>query len=326
VSAARAHAARLAGVLPRRRPAAVGRGLGRLPPRGVALAVVLGLLLGGAWLWLRDSSLVRVKQVAVTGAAGPEAKAIVAALERAGRDMTTLHVRRSALRSAVARFPLVHDVEADAKPPHRLAVHVILERPVALLAGAGRRQAVTAAGKVLPRSNGLGALAVVPVRAEAVGGEAKGVRTLGALAALGAAPPVLRARVKTMRWTTAHGLTATLRDGPDLYLGAAARLEAKWLAIARVLADTTAGGARYVDARVPERPAAGGVAPSEAEGAQTPDNAAASPSPSGATASGSTPSATPVAPSATPPATGATPTATTPSTPVTPSTVPGTRP
>jgi cell division protein FtsQ len=56
-----------------------------------------------------------------------------------------------------------------------------------------------------------------------------------------------------------RGLTLTMRDGPSLYFGTTADLRAKWAAAARVLADPTAEGARYVDVRVPERPAAGGL-------------------------------------------------------------------
>src|SRR3954469_1023979 len=56
------------------------------PPRLRARAwVLLTLLLAaaafGAWLWVRDSSLVRVDQVLVTGATGAEAPAVRDALE-----------------------------------------------------------------------------------------------------------------------------------------------------------------------------------------------------------------------------------------------------
>jgi cell division protein FtsQ len=58
-----------------------------------------------------------------------------------------------------------------------------------------------------------------------------------------------------------RGLTAALRDGPVLFFGDAARLRAKWTAIVRVLADRSSAGATYLDVRLPERPAAGGVEP-----------------------------------------------------------------
>ncbi len=80
------------------------------------------------------------------------------------------------------------------------------------------------------------------------------------VALLAAAPPALRARVTGVDLGS-HGLTAQLSNGPALYFGPAARLAAKWIAAARVLADYTSHGATYLDLRVPERPAAGGLAP-----------------------------------------------------------------
>ena len=62
-------------------------------------------LLAGGWLWLRDSSLVAVEHVRVSGVHGPEATAIEAALTGAARHMSTLDVHAGALRAAVAPFP-----------------------------------------------------------------------------------------------------------------------------------------------------------------------------------------------------------------------------
>src|ERR1700737_2525770 len=70
----------------------------------IALLSTLGALplLAGGWLWLRDSSLVSVERVQVSGVHGPDAHAIEAALAGAARHMTTLDVRPGALRAAVA--------------------------------------------------------------------------------------------------------------------------------------------------------------------------------------------------------------------------------
>ena len=62
-----------------------------------------------------------------------------------------------------------------------------------------------------------------------------------------------------------RGLRLELRDGPDLVFGSASRIRAKWLAASRVLAASSAQGATYVDVRVPEWAAAGGVGPVEPE-------------------------------------------------------------
>jgi cell division protein FtsQ len=56
-----------------------------------------------------------------------------------------------------------------------------------------------------------------------------------------------------------RGWTAALRQGPMLVFGPAERLRAKWVAASRVLADRSSAGASYLDLRLPERPAAGGL-------------------------------------------------------------------
>ncbi|MGA8365575.1 MAG: hypothetical protein WB709_13825, partial [Solirubrobacteraceae bacterium] len=48
-----------------------------------------------------------------------------------------------------------------------------------------------------------------------------------------------------------------LRGGLLAYFGDATRPHAKWLSLARVLADPSSADASYVDVRLPERPAAG---------------------------------------------------------------------
>ena len=53
----------------------------------------------------------------------------------------------------------------------------------------------------------------------------------------------------------------TLVDGPDLIFGDASEARDKWFAATRVLADPSAAGATYLDVRIPERVAAGGLGP-----------------------------------------------------------------
>jgi hypothetical protein len=54
-----------------------------------------------------------------------------------------------------------------------------------------------------------------------------------------------------------QGVTVAMRNGLLVYFGDATRPHAKWLSLARVLADPSSEGASYVDVRLPERPAAG---------------------------------------------------------------------
>lgn len=208
-------------------------------------------------MWLRDSSLVAVSHVTVVGASGPDAGPIRAALTTAARDMTTMDVHVGELRTAVARYPLVKDVEVRTHFPHGLTIVVHERLPVGSVLADGRHVPVAADGTLL-RSIAVPNLPIVPVAAPPGGDRLSDRRALGAVAVLAAAPAVLRARI-TRVFVGPHGLTAQLRDGPSLYFGPARRLTAKWVAAARVLADVTSRGAAYIDLRVPERPAASGL-------------------------------------------------------------------
>src|SRR4051812_32241183 len=73
---------------------------------GFVLVAVVVFAAGG-WMWLRDSSLVAVNDIQVSGLTQSDGEQVRGALEQAGRSMTTLHVRTQILRDAVARFPSV---------------------------------------------------------------------------------------------------------------------------------------------------------------------------------------------------------------------------
>jgi cell division protein FtsQ len=131
---------------------------------------------------------------------------------------------------------------------------------VAVIEHNGRRVPLAADGRLLQGATppkDLPQLALDGVVGTRVSG-AKG-RQLVALVA--AAPSHLRRRADHAILSGQYGLTLEMGRGPDLYFGSAGDLQAKWKAAARVLADPTAEGATYVDVRVPERPAAGGLAP-----------------------------------------------------------------
>ncbi len=220
-------------------------------------------LLGGGWLVVRNSPLVSVDRVRVTGVHGADAPAIEAALSDAARHMTTLNVRTGALRAAVAPFPVVRDLQVSSSFPHGLRIRVIEQPPVAALSVGGVRTAVAADGVVLgpallssslPAITGpaAGGSAGAPV----AGARVKGVSLLAGLAVMGAAPAPL-ARVATRVYMGPKGLTVTMRNGLRVYFGDSSTPHAKWLSLARVLADPSSAGASYVDVRLPERPAAG---------------------------------------------------------------------
>ena len=71
------------------------------------------------------------------------------------------------------------------------------------------------------------------------------------------APAALLPRIASTTMSADHGLTVTLRSGPELYFGASDRLTAKWDSAVAVLANASSAGAAYIDVSDPSRPAAG---------------------------------------------------------------------
>jgi cell division protein FtsQ len=222
----------------------------------VAVAALLALVVVGAgFLWLRDSALVRVKEVEITGVGGRQAGDIRSALTTAAREMTTLHVREDALRDAVASYPVVRDVRADGDFPRRLRIAVDAYVPIAAMDLGGRSVAIAPDGTVLDGAPTKG-LAVIAAGGSAAGTKITGTDATRLVALLAGAPAPLRDRAqRALRGP--HGLALDMRDGPRLDFGDLSRMDAKWLAAAAVLADEDARGATYVDLRLPERPVAG---------------------------------------------------------------------
>ncbi len=260
----------------------------RVSWRVVAGALAVAALLLGGWLWLRDSSLVRVTDVQVTGAKGFGGGAVRSALEAAAGDMTTLNVDQSALRAAVARYPLVRDVQASAHPPHRLDIRVIERVPVGVIHADGTAVAVTDDG-ILLRGVPTGSLPQISASVPPGGARVGDRKTASKVAVLAEAPAVLRSRVTSVSLGR-YGLQARLRSGPVLRFGDGQRLRAKWIAAQRVMSDPGAANATYIDLRIPSRPAAGGLtevqggAPTPLSAVTTdPALAAATPDPAAAT-------------------------------------------
>ena len=232
----------------------------RLHPRlrlALLVAILSTLLLTFGWLWLRHSSLVAVRHVQVTGAQGPDAQAIESALVGAARHMSTLDVHPAALRAAVAPFPIVRGLQVNTDFPHGLRIRVIEQPPVAALVAAGARNAVAADGMVLGPALLSASLPTLPGGAVPPAGQrVRSQSLLAVLAVIGAAPAAL-AQDLARAYNGPMGLTLVLRRNLLAYFGDDSRPDAKWLSLARVLADPSSAGASYVDVRLPERPAAG---------------------------------------------------------------------
>lgn len=249
-----------------RRPARVGRRprlalprwsvRWRSRPRILAVLAAVLVLGAGGWWWLRDSSLVAVRQVTVTGVSGTDAGAIRAALTGAARGMTTLDVNRGVLHAAVEPFPVVKALHVSTAFPHRMRIAVVEQVPVAIVRSGGRQTPVAADGTVLGDAARGGPLPTI-VLAVAPGGSRLTGSALAVTGLLGAAPHPLLGRITTAWSDPQRGLAAQLRAGPRLYFGTADQLAVKWAAALAVLADSGSAGAVYIDVSEPSRPVAG---------------------------------------------------------------------
>jgi cell division protein FtsQ len=252
--------------VPRRRLAArmgrLARVLARLSASRLAMrlaiaALILTPLLGGGWLWLRNSSLVSVGHVHITGVHGAESIQIRRALDGAATRMTTMNFNAGALRSAVAQFAVVASVHVTTSFPHAVSISVVERPPVAALSGAAGRTAVAGDGTVLGPALLTNSLPILDGSVEpTIGQRVREPQTLAAVTVLGAAPAPLAPFIKRV-FNGREGLTVAMRNGLLVYFGNSTRPHAKWLSLARVLTSPSAAGAWYVDVRLPERPAAG---------------------------------------------------------------------
>lgn len=225
--------------------------------------MLLGLL-AVYGLWLRDSSLVRVERVTVTGLTGPDAPRYRAALTRRARSMTTLNLRRAELERAVGAHSAYRALEVDPRLPHEVGIHVIEHRPVARLVGPRGKGALvaedgtvlagTSSGRALPSLDLPAGVASTPARERI-----EDPRALRSIAALAAAPPLLVPEIAGALEGPERGMVVRLREGPEVVLGDNSALPEKWASATRVLVDGAARGASYVDVRLPDRPAAGGL-------------------------------------------------------------------
>jgi cell division protein FtsQ len=236
--------------------------------RAIVCLLIAALALGGGWLWVRDSSLVAVTKVSITGATGPDSAQIRAALSSAARTMTTLDVHIDQLRNAVAPFPVVKDVQVAAHFPHAMRIRVIEQQPVASVVVDGHEIAVAGDGTLLHDVAAPASLPQIPLRVPPGGRRLTDHDALGAVAVLSAAPYPWLGRISQVITVASHGLVAQIRGGPSIYFGDDTHLTAKWTAAAAVLADPGSAGALYIDVTYPQRPAAGvGSAAASASGA-----------------------------------------------------------
>lgn len=231
-----------------------------LPPRmrrrALLVLAVCAVLAAGFQFWLRDSPLVAVESVKVTGLTTKDAPRVRAALTSAAHTMTTLHVDQANLERAIAAYPVVRRLEVKADFPHGLEIHVLEHRPAAMVGGLP----VAGDGTILRGLPAEGRLPEIELPAGKLDGDRlTDPAALHAARVAGGAPAPLRGRLERIDLRADQGIVVELRDGPELIFGDARHLRAKWVAAVRILADPEAAGASYIDVRLPGRPAAGGL-------------------------------------------------------------------
>jgi cell division protein FtsQ len=177
----------------------------------------------------------------------------------------------------VAGFSSVRTLEVTTDVPHGLRIRVIERRPVALAIGDGVHVPVAADGSILRGVPTGGTLPTVRLNAPARSDRLDEAAALRLVSVAGGAPAALGHRLTDVSVKHGHGIVAHLRHGPDLIFGDTSRLADKWLAAARVLADPSARGASYIDLRLPERPAAGGLPAASQPAPAEPDPVAVQP-------------------------------------------------
>ena len=236
-----------------RRPALAMPSWPRLRNGLIVTVLLLVAIAAGYMLWFRDSSLVAIDDVRVTGA--NVAPGVEDRLTAAATGLSTLHLDRAAIESAVADDPTVVGLKIDTDFPHGITIDVQSRTPAGWL-GADGGTLLAADGTVL--ASGVDRPDGLP---EVAGGELDGERASGvelaAARVLGAVPKPLQAQVEKAEVDKGHGVVAVLSGGIELRFGSPANADQKWRAAASVLADPKLTSATYIDLSSPSRPVVG---------------------------------------------------------------------
>jgi cell division protein FtsQ len=227
-------------------------------PRWVAItAAVLIVLFAVFWFWGRNSSLVAVDDITITGTHGSDAPAVERALRDAAGSMTTLNFDPAVVRRAVASYPVVASVEVRTAFPHKATIVVHQRTPVATISTGGKDVPVAKDGTLLIGTSAGKGLPALASDKPPVAGQITDRDTLAEVRVLAGATAAQRREV-TRIGVGARGVEVQLNGKPTAYFGDADAPRDQWVALERVLADPASQGASYVDVTVARRPAAGG--------------------------------------------------------------------
>jgi cell division protein FtsQ len=239
------------------------------------LGLILVLVLAAGYqFWLRDSSLVEVRNLEIVGVStkDEEGKQIDQAIRTAMGEMTTLHVQPELLEEELSRFPRVSATSIDASFPDSATVTVTVREDGSIYGEGSDALLIATDGTVLgPAAGEEDALPLIgegdPPEQGSSGqvetgseGETLTGRALKQALVLGATPPAIRSFVTGSRMTP-EGVEVTLDDGLTLLFGDPSHSDQKWRAAAALIADPSFDTSSYVDLTVPRRPGVSAEAP-----------------------------------------------------------------
>jgi cell division septal protein FtsQ len=225
----------------------------QLRNRLIVAALILAALTAAYMFWFRDSSMVAIEKVNVTGAA--VAPGVEERLTSAATGLSTLHLDRGAIEDAVADDPSVVALKIDTDFPHGITIDVESRTPAGWV-DAGGGTLLAADGTVL--ATGAEQPDGIPeIAGGDPGGDRAGGEELAAARVLGAVPGPLQEQVVKASVDDGHGVVAELNGGIELRFGSPGNADQKWEAAAAVLADPKLTSATYIDLSVPSRPVVG---------------------------------------------------------------------
>lgn len=259
--------------------------------------LLLALLLAATYMfWLRDSSLVEVKNLQVVGLdrKTEEGGQIDQAIRTAVGEMTTLHVKPEVLDQELARYPRVASARIETSLPDSATVTVSLREDGSIFGEGSDALLIATDGTVLgPAAGREDSLPLVgegdpPVpapgpgdsAAEGSGPEGSTLqvltgRGLTQAVILGAAPEEFQSFVSGSHLTP-RGVEVAIENGPVLLFGDSTQLDQKWRAAATLIADPDFDASSYVDLTAPRRPA---VSSGETSGETPAEGSEAEPDP-----------------------------------------------
>jgi cell division septal protein FtsQ len=232
--------------------------------RSLVCAAATAAAVAVIYVVARESGMFAVARIDVQGAS-PSVAAQARSALRSVDGQSLMRLDGAAVVATLERLPSVYRARYDRDFPHTLRVWIVPERPVAVVRRGLDSWAVSARGRIIARvrRGGLPSLPRIWLGATVDVGVGALLRDPSASLASRVLASFRGARLGRIAYVKATGgrIVVGLRTGVELLFGPPADLALK-LAIARailpMLAPPNAGGPRYLDLAVPERPVAGG--------------------------------------------------------------------